>query len=234
MERTMPLPGAAGLHLLGWPMLRCWPWLLVAISFAVNFFIIALAPEDVQATFWTGGISTIYIGSFVSFVIVMTQWLPFALGLSMTRARFYGSTALVAAGQSAIFALALAFLLGVERATDGWGVGLRFFGPTGITADSTAAQSVVYAVTLLAFSFWGMVWALVYRRWGQAGLLAAAVGGGLVVGLGVVILTRPGVWGSVVEWHAGRPQLVPLLLWPLVAGLAAAGLGWGLIRRATP
>jgi hypothetical protein len=222
------------LQLIGWLPARSWPWSLVALSFGINLLIISNLGDEARAAFWTGGLLTIYVGAFLICVFTMTQWLPFALGHSVTRSRFYWSALLVTLGQCLVFAVVLTGLQAIERATDGWGQSLEYFGPSHLVVDNVAAQLIVYFVSLVAASVWGMLWGLVHRRWGVQGVLAGLVVSLVAMFLVVVVLTRPGVWTALVDWYVVQPQLAVLLVWSLVPGAVAGVIGYLLIRRTTP
>jgi hypothetical protein len=229
-----PMAQLVRLHLIDWVPNRNWPWLLVVLSFAINLYVISIVDDEARAQYWTGGLMTIYVGTFIVCLFTMTGWLPFALGHGVTRTRFYLSALFVSGGQCLAFAAVLTVLLAIERATDGWGQTLQFFGPSPLVVDNLAAQLVVYAVSLAAAGTWGMVWGLVFRRWGPKGVLSGLILTLLaLLGL-IVVLARPGVWTAVVDWHVGRPKPALLLLWSLLPAGVAAVVGYALIRPTTP
>jgi len=53
--------------------------------------------------------------------------LPFAFALGVGRCSYYAGTVLLAVSLAAVYGLVLVVLQVIERATDGWGVGLHFF-----------------------------------------------------------------------------------------------------------
>ena len=79
------------------------PWLVVVISFAINVAIWALAdPAGEQDGGFTGGILALYITVLVVYVQAVTQLLPFAMGVSLSRRTFFLGDALVAVVQSPV------------------------------------------------------------------------------------------------------------------------------------
>jgi len=83
-------------------------------------------------------------------------------------------------------------LLLVERATDGWGVGLPFFGGFWVM-DNPILQVLVYVVPLLVLAFLGMAVGVMYKRFGSLGLYALIIGTILGFGgLGVLLAWQEG------------------------------------------
>src|SRR4051794_34113928 len=97
------------------------PWMIVSSSFAINWAIWSLADIRHQpGAGFTGGVAALYITVLVVFVQTVTQLLPFAMGVSLSRRTFVLGTALVAGLQALGYGIALAALTAIENATDGW------------------------------------------------------------------------------------------------------------------
>jgi len=112
------------------------PWLIAASSFALNWVLWAVTVVGEEPGAFTGGILALYITVSVVFVQAVTQLLPFAMGLSLSRRTYWLGVALFAAAVSAGSGVVLAVLSRSEQATGGWGVGLEFWAPGPLYADS--------------------------------------------------------------------------------------------------
>ena len=111
----------------------------MSISFAINVAIWALTPAGEQDGGFTGGVLALYITVLVVYVQAVTQLLPFAMGVSLSRRTFFLGTALVAVVQSLVYGIALAVLVAIENATGGWGSGLNFWAPGPFEVDNFGA-----------------------------------------------------------------------------------------------
>jgi hypothetical protein len=190
----------------------------------------AIPPDGRQ----TGGLVSIYIVVGVGYLQTMTQLFTFALGMGVTRRAFYAGVSALVVVEAAGFGT-LVWLLGlVERGSGGWGLGLRFFRLDFLTVADPLLQWLVYAVPFLAFAAVGVFFGVVFKRWGQPGVFAVCVLGGVAIVALVVLVTLRSGWPAVGGWFVGQP--VPALFagYPLaLAGLLAAA-SWFALRRATP
>lgn len=206
------------------------PWVIVALSFAVN---VALSRASGDG-FTTGGLTVVFVFAAIYAVQMIQQTWPFAAGLSVTRSRFYRAHLVVATGVAALSASAATVLAVVEEVTDGWGSALVFFGPAGLLVDSFAPQWAVYFAVFLLLWMLAVFTTAVGKRWGGHGLvvlLALAVL--LPTGLGV-LLSATGSLPALTDWALSLSA--PLLFAATPLGLAAliAGGGWLVLRRAAP
>lgn len=135
---------AARLHLIAPGFSLILPWAIMASSFAINVLIWSVADIAEQTADGTGGLAWLYITVAIVYVQSMASLLPFAMGLSLTRRAFYLGTVLFAVLQSLAYGVVLYVLLRVERATEGWGVGLPFFRGFWVV-DNPALQVVLFA-----------------------------------------------------------------------------------------
>ncbi|MGY1857430.1 hypothetical protein [Modestobacter sp. SYSU DS0290] len=212
------------------------PWLVVTISFVINLGIWGLG--DVAAKEPDGGLAgglvSLYITVLIVFVQAVTQMFPFALGVSLSRRTFYLGTALVAAVQALAYGVALTALSAIERATDGWGVGLRFWAPGPLDVGSPALQVLVHGLPMLACAFLGMAIGVVHKRWGAPGLWTLGIGVLVLFGGLTVLITGLDTWGAVGRWLVEQSVYAYTLLLPAVAAAVLAGLSWTGLRRAVP
>ncbi len=164
----------------------------------------------------------------------VTQFFPFVSGLSRTRRDFLAGTGLFILVQSAVNALLLCVLGRVERATDGWGLSVRFFEPPFLAQDSVFAQFLVYLVPFLALSALGLAVGAVFKRWGQTGMFVLMIAGILVGGGLVALASWRGWWGAIGGFFTDTPVLALTAGYPLVLAVALAGGTYAILRRTTP
>jgi hypothetical protein len=228
--------GAARMH-LAHPLLSVGvPWAIVASSFVINYAIwqVGDVAEQTPGDGSTGGLASLYITVVVIFIQAVTQLFPFALGLSLSRRDFYLGTALTAVVQSAGYGLALTGLTAIEKATDGWGVRLRFWAPGPLEVGNPALQFVVFTVPMLACAFLGMGIGVVAKRWGAPGLYALTLTTLLAVGLAAFLLTWRRAWGDLGSWLADQSVTNLAIALPAVLAVALAALAFLGLRRAVP
>jgi uncharacterized membrane protein YhaH (DUF805 family) len=227
---------AARMHLVHPLVILGVPWMVVGISFAINLPIWGLGDIAEQSgdQGFTGGLASLYITVLIVFVQAVTQMFPFAMGVSLSRRTFYAGTALVAAVQAVVYGLALTALNTVENASNGWGVGLSFWGPGPLDVGNPALQVLVYALPMLGCAFLGMAIGVVFKRWGPNGLWALGIGTLLVLGGLAVLITGLRVWGDVGSWLVDQSVYDYTLLLPAVGALALAALTWAGLRRTVP
>ena len=211
------------------------PWLVVAISFAINLAIWGLADIDAQpGSAVTGGLASLYITVVVVFAQTVTQVFPFAMGLSLSRRTYYLGTALAALTQSVLFGIALTVLTAVENATNGWGVRLAFWAPGGMDVGNPFLQLIVFTVPMLAACFLGIGIGVVFKRWGATGLYALLIGALFLIGLLVVLITWREAWTDLWSWLTDRSVESVTIGLPAVLAVALAGLTYLGLRRAVP
>jgi hypothetical protein len=226
---------AARLHLVRPMVILGVPWLVASISFAINWAVWALADlRDEPGAGFTGGVAALYITVMVVFVQAVTQLLPFAMGVSLSRRTFYLGTALVAVLSALGYGLAIAVLTAVGDATDGWGVGLDFWAPTPLQADGVGAQVLVSGAPMLAFIAAGVGMGVVQKRWGPAGVWGLIVGTTVVLGGGAVLVTWLQAWGPIGAWLTDQTLLTLAVGLPLALAVALAALSLAGIRRVVP
>ena len=232
MKRTIDIARIQTVH---WPGIFGWPLGILTLALLANIAIFGsldgVVPSDSRAT---GGITSIYVVMLVSYLQTMTQVFPFALGLGVTRRAFLAGTALLVVVQALAFGLLLVVLLEIEQATDGWGVGTRFFGVGFLVQDNPLAQWAVYTVPFLALAAIGVFLGVVFKRWGQTGVYAVVVGTVVLV-VGAVLLVNAREWWSAIgSFFTDQPTFALLAGYPLIVAAALAGAAFLAIRRATP
>ena len=160
---------AARLHLIH-PLVSVGvPWLVVGIAFAINLALWSTAgiDEASDGDAFTGGVLSLYITVMVSYATTVTQLLPFAMGVSVSRRTLYLGTALVAIAQAVGYGIVLALWTEVEQATGGWGSDLEFWAPAAMKADNFALQVLLSGAPMLALMIIGMGLGMVYSARGR-------------------------------------------------------------------
>ncbi|PWW21998.1 hypothetical protein JD79_01140 [Geodermatophilus normandii] len=176
------------------------------LSFGINLPVWALTDAgQAPGGGITGGVLSLYVTVLVVYVQSVTQLLPFAMGMSISRRTFSRGTALIAVVSAVVHGIALSILTDIEDATGGWGVGLHFWTPGPVDVDDWALQIVVSGAPMLAAAALGVSFGVVVKRWGQLGLWSTVVGALLVFG-GLAILVSVVAAGLS---FAGLRRIVP-------------------------
>jgi hypothetical protein len=227
--------GAARLHLVN-PLLSLGvPWMVVLSSFAINLLVWgATDVGDQPGGASTGGLAALYLTALVVFAQSITQLLPFAMGLSLTRRTFYLGTALFAAAQSLAYGLVLTALSAIESATGGWGVGLSFWAPGRMDVGNPALQVLVFAGPMLACSALGIASGVLVKRWGPLGLWAGIVGLILATGAALALVGYLDAWRPVSDWFGETSMALLALAVPVAVAAVAGLLGFRGARRIVP
>jgi hypothetical protein len=225
---------AARLHLIHPLVILGVPWLVVATSFAINLGVWGLTPVSQEPAAFTGGVASLYVTVLVVYVQAVTQMLPFAMGLGLSRRTFYLGTALVAGGQAVAYGIAITVLDAIEAATGGWGVDLNFWAPAGADVSSPLAQIVVSGTPMLAFSAVGVAIGIVWKRWGSAGIWTLTIGSIAVVGGLVVLITWRDAWRDIGAWLSDQTVATLAVGIPLALSAVVAALCWLGMRRVVP
>ncbi|SNS87119.1 hypothetical protein SAMN04488107_4089 [Geodermatophilus saharensis] len=226
---------AARLHLMNPVLTVGIPWGIALLSFCVNLALwatVGVGEESPGAT--TGGVASLYITVLVVFVQSVTQIMPFAMGMSLSRRTFYLGTALAAVGVALAYGAVLAVLAAVEGATGGWGVGLSFWAPGRLDVDNAALQVLVSGAPLLAAAFLGVAIGVVVKRWGPTGLWSLVVGAILFFGGLAILVSWQRAWGDVGSWLVAQSVVTLAVAIPLVVVLVTAALAFAGLRRVVP
>jgi hypothetical protein len=212
------------------------PWLVASLAFGINLAVWGLA--DIRQyegdDGFTGGVLSLYFTVLVVFVQAVTQLLPFAMGVSLSRRTYWLGVGLVGVLSALGYGVALAAISLVERATDGWGVGLNFWTPAPLKTESFFLQVLVSGAPMLAFIAVGVALGVLYKRWGNNGVWGLVIGGLLVLGGAAVLLTWLEAWGSIGRWFADRSLATLSIGLPVAIAVVVAALSFAGIRRVVP
>ena len=230
MDRVLT---AARLHVMHPLVILGVPWLVALSSFAINIAVWGvLVGREAGAV--TGGIASLYVTVMVVFAQSVSQLLPFAMGLGLSRRTFYAGTALVAGAQALAFGLVLSALTAVEDVTGGWGVGLQFWSPAGVDVDDAAVQVIVSGAPTLAAAALGVGFGVVLKRWGTTGVWALVIGATLALAGLVALTTALDRWSDIWSWTLDQSTVTFMVLLPTVAALAIGGLSFVGLRKVVP
>lgn len=225
---------AARLHLINPVTMLGIPWLVVAISFAINVAIWSLTPAGEQDGGFTGGVLALYITVLVVYVQAVTQLLPFAMGVSISRRTFYLGAALIVVVQSLFYGIALSVLVAIENATGGWGSGLDYWAPGPFEVANPFLQVLTSGAPMLAFAFIGVGVGIVHKRWGQAGTWGLIIASMITFGGLAILVSWLDAWGSVGAWFADQSLVTLTVGLPAAIALVVAVVSFPGIRRVVP
>jgi hypothetical protein len=180
----------------------------------------------------SGYLAALFLYFFAQGVQTIGKSLPFGLALGASRRSFYSGTALLGTALALTFGLVLALLQAIERATDGWGLSMRFFRVPYLLSGPWYATWLTAAVALFALFVYGMWYGIVSSRRGTLGTMAFIATQALIVAAGSVVV-------SYEHWHVRSAAdttfagLTALGLTGIIAALAALLLAGGqaTIRR---
>jgi hypothetical protein len=208
-----------------------WPWAILACAFAVNLAIFGLLGDSIP-TRSTGGLMSIYI-VFIFSGQGISQYFPYALGMSISRTTFYLATSLVTIGLSIAFGLGLYLLSLLEQATGGWGIGLHFYRLAFMNTGNPLTQILMYIVPFLVLGFIGTFCAVVLRRWGANGIYTLTIGAIVAFSGVAALITWQHGWQTIVNWIAGQSTAALIIGWPSVIAALLAIAGYAGLRHAT-
>ncbi|MEF3404645.1 hypothetical protein [Agromyces sp. CCNWLW203] len=215
------------------------PWIILGSAWAVTI-VIAL----IISSAGSGGEDI--DGMRYSWAVLSPQWylvavgvqavgltLSFALGFGATRRDFWLGTSLMFVLVAVMFAVAIATLVQVEIATNGWWVGAHMFdalwyGQTNWLVDFYTTLSLQLLVLFL-----GAAVTTVFMRWRMRGMMFMLFGSILVLLAFVATVTWSNAWPAVFEWFAAIGLVGTFTVVLALAVVCAVG-GYLVIRRATP
>ncbi|MGY1717037.1 hypothetical protein ACI78R_21445 [Geodermatophilus sp. SYSU D01106] len=211
------------------------PWGVVSLSFVINLAVWSLTDAGTQPGGGiTGGVASLYITVLVVFIQSVTQVMPFAMGMSLSRRTFYLGTALAALVAALVYGVAVALLVAIEDATGGWGIRLNFWAPGQMDVDNVALQVLVSGAPMLAAAFLGVAIGVVMKRWGQYGIWGLVIGAMVVFGGLAVLVSWRGWWGDVGTWLVDQSTLTTAVAIPVALAAVAAALSFAGLRRVVP
>lgn len=207
-------------------------WGMLAFVFATNAAIFAVIPQTQPTGNFTGALVTLYIFMTLIGVHAATRFLPFAFTLGVSRRTYYLGTVALVVGLTAIYSVVLTGLWGIEKATDGWGVQMHFFGVPWIL-DGPWYQVLITNFVLLTLTFLTGLWSgLIHRRFAMVGTMLFLGAATLLAVAAVVLITWREWWPAVGAFLADVDILAASGILAIVAAFVALG-GYATIRRVT-
>lgn len=215
------------------------PWIILGAAWALSMIIGVILHSS-------GAVTTTDIpGMRYSWAVLSPQWylivvgvqavgltFSFALGFGSTRRDFWLGTSAMFVLVSAEMAVAIATLVQIEKATNGWGLGVHVFDSLWYGQSGWMQDFYTTFVLQLFVLFVGATATTIYMRWRIPGMLVFAVAAvALILGV-IATLTFTQTWDQVTNWlfSIGVSGVFTVLL-----GLTAvwAVVGYLVIRRAT-
>ena len=184
------------MHLVNRMQAFGWPLLAVAFAFTivmtVGLIVGSQGPEARAGMYdgmqWNGAIFAL-LGPLIGYGFTsMGQYFPLALGLGLTRREFATGLSLVFLGNAAVYSVLITIGKTLEKATDGFGLHVRFF-DVFYTGTGASWQTLVQTFLLiLGVLFLGAAITAAVLRFGQvflwaSGAVLALLGLGLLAGV---------------------------------------------------
>lgn len=220
--------------------MQAFGWPLVAVTFAfvvilgVGLIVGSQGPEAQAGMYygmqWNGAIFAL-LGPLIGYGFTsMGQYFPLALGLGLTRREFATGLSAVFLGNAVIYSVLITSGKTIEKATDGFGLHVRFF-DVFYTGTGASWQTLVQTFLLiLAVLFLGAAITAAFLRFGQAflwvaGAILALIGVGIFAG----VLLLDGFGRNLLEvmTMGWGPWMVVIA----AIGAASAGVWLLLVRR---
>ena len=207
-------------------------WGIFAFTFAVNYILFAAIGPTQDDGSYTGALISIYIFMVVIGIQAATKFLPFAFTLGVSRRTYFLGTVALVVGLCVLYAAVLTVFWWVEALTGGWGIDMHFFRVPWIL-DGPWYQVLATNFVLLSLIFLaGLLFGLIYRRFGIVGMVLFS-GALIVVALAAVLLvTWRQWWSQLWSYLADLDILSATGILAIVAAGTALG-GYATIRRIT-
>ncbi len=216
------------------------PWLILGSAWAVMMIVGLIitgagGPADDMAT-----------GMRYSWAVLSPQWylvvvgvqaigltFSFALGFGTTRRDFWLGTSAMFGIVSLLNAVAIATLVQIEKATNGWGIGIAMFdslwyGQQGWLTDFYSTLAMQLLVLFIGASV-----TTVYMRWRMRGMMIVTFSAIALLLAFIAIFTLSGSWMALFDWFGSIGIVGGFSIVLALAVVCAIG-GYLVIRRATP
>ncbi|MFF2388277.1 hypothetical protein [Agromyces sp. NPDC058104] len=216
------------------------PWLILGAAWAVTM-IIALIIQGAGAS-----TADMQEGFRYSWAVLSPQWylvavgvqavaftFSFALGFGSTRRDYWLGLSAMFVFVAAEMAVAIATLVQLEKATNGWGIGAGMFDTLWYGQSGWAFDFFSTFALQLFVLFVGAGATTVYMRWRVRGMMILFFSFVALVLALIAAFTFTNSWPAVMSWFAAIGLLGVFTL-TLVAALVSAVAGFLVIRRATP
>lgn len=206
------------------------PWLILFFSFTVNLVIGFLTGG--KEAIYTGGVVSIFIYMLVMGMVLLIQFFPFAIGLSVRRTDFFLGTVVTTVIVSAGSSIVLLLLSFVEQWTGAWGVKLHFFHLPYLNEGSVIEQLLIYFILMLNMIFLGLCISSVFRRFGGSGLIILFAIVFVLGSIGSFLCTYYGWWLDIFYWLSDHTAFT-LSMWTVPLIVIYILVSFLFLRRAT-
>lgn len=214
--------------LLGWPLI------ILGVIFLGNLAVIVAVTQASGATVEVtvnGGVGFLWVYTLVMVVLSVNQSFPLALGYGATRRDYLLGAGALYTALSVFYALLLAGLAAIERATNYWGVGLGFF--EALPEWPWYQVFLGHLLILVLFASIGAATAAIYVRWRAAGMYVFWLGMSILLVGTVVLLSTFDGWPVIRDFFV-TAGVFGSLLWSLVITAFSSAVAYVILRRATP
>ena len=216
----------------GWPLLAV--TFTLAIILAVGAIVGSQGPEARAEMYeglqWNGAIFALF-GPLIGYGFTsMGQYFPLALGLGLTRREFAAGLSVVFLGNAVAYSVLITIGKTIEKATEGFGLGVRFF-DVFYTSTGAPWQTLVQTFLLiLGVLFLGAAITAAFLRFGQAFLwVSGAVVAVIVLGIVAGLFLLDGFGQLLLDFFT--MGWAPWMGVIAVIGAAAAGIWLVLVQR---
>ncbi|AWB96516.1 hypothetical protein DCE93_13405 [Agromyces badenianii] len=157
----------------------------------------------------------------------------FALGFGTTRRDFWLGTSAMFGIVSLLNAVAIATLVQIEKATNGWGIGIAMFDSLWYGQQGWLTDFYTTLAMQLLVLFIGASVTTVYMRWRMRGMMIVLFSSIVLLLAFIAIATFSGSWPAIVAWLGSIGVAGGFTIVLGLAVVCAIG-GYLVIRRATP
>lgn len=208
--------------------------MVTAICIVVMILVLSFVPGDPaeisegfrynQAPLWCFGGYFVNVG-----IMAYARTMPFALGMGATRRQYWAGTAIALLLESVYVGAVMTVFLAVEKATGHWFTGTHMFDVYVMGNGSYRDTFLMgFGISMLTL-FIGTLFASVYVRWNQKGVLLVVFGmvAAMLLVAWLVLSTGLDVVGMFMTDTTAKVALVLSLL-----GAVSAAGSWLVLRRA--